>query len=196
MSEARNRLQINLEALTLTHMRFSHVPWLHGAGLLASTFAASTAVAWADGDSASPQGHPPLRWSEAGDPGSLAAAVGELHARVRHVSPPGLDRLVHFYGGSAELVLRGVLRSTAGKGAKGGAEKFDTAAAYEQLLRTLAFRAEQSLDRPCDDVLLAIDTAPCRSFWPFAFAETAPDGSPVVSGTETRRRRSCAQYLI
>ena len=98
----------------------------------------------------------------------LPAAVIEAQGLLR--ATPGWTQLAQFYG-SAERCLIGHLRASAVKG------KVDVAAAHAGILKTLAYRRENELDRP--DVKHSVETARCRSFWPFAFADNAPDGSPV-----------------
>ena len=104
----------------------------------------------------------------------MAAAVKLLHGQLQMEQPSGWAQLVHFYGGSAELCLRGFLRATAGKG-----KQLEPSLAHAQILRTLAFREENQLNRRDGDVLKAIETAPCRGHWPYGFAQAALDGSPV-----------------
>ena len=101
---------------------------------------------------------------------SMTAAVQELTALLG--SNPGWKQLADFYGGRSEGCLAAHLRETAVRDGQG-----DVAAAHARILKTLEYRANNTLDRP--DVLRSIETARCRSFWPFAFAEKALDGSPV-----------------
>ena len=98
----------------------------------------------------------------------MSAALSELQVLLGN--PPGWQQLVHIYG-SAERCLIGHLKENHVKG------KFDVAGAYASIIKTLTYRKEHDLDRR--DVLPSIEGARCRSFWPFAFAEIAPDGSPV-----------------
>ena len=102
----------------------------------------------------------------------IRAVVLELHTRMDQLGAPGWEPMLHEYG-SAERCLTGYLRVTARNGAP------DASAAQELLLETLAFREEHSLNRDPADVLHALESARCRSFWPFGFAPSAPDGSPV-----------------
>ena len=67
--------------------------------------------------------------------------------------------------------MSGFLKATLKKGT------VDVTSAHDAVLKTLVYRKENNFNRP--DVLNAIETAPCRSFWPYAFADNAPDGSPV-----------------
>ena len=97
-------------------------------------------------------------------------AVQELKDMLR--ATDGWLRLVRSYGGNAERCLVGHLKESAAKGGK-----LSVAAAHARIQNTLAYRRENELDRP--DVLHDVETARCRSFWPYAFAESAPDGSPV-----------------
>ena len=102
----------------------------------------------------------------------IRAVVLELHTRIDQLGAPGWETMLHEYG-SAERCLTGYLQVTAHKG------QLDASAAQELLLKTLAFREEHSLNRDSADVLRAVESARCRSFWPFGFAPNAPDGSPV-----------------
>lgn len=100
----------------------------------------------------------------------MKAAVSDLLA-ARSTS---WDQLIHHYGGDesgANRVAVGFLHLSAEKGV------ISPLAARDRIETTLAYRAQHTLDRP--DVLRDIETARCRSHWPYAFAETAPDGSPV-----------------
>lgn len=102
---------------------------------------------------------------------SVTVAVQELTTLLGS-SNPGWTQLAAFYGGRAEGCLVGHLQETAA-----GDGQVDAAAAHARILKTLEYRADNALDRP--DVLRSIETARCRSFWPYAFAENAMDGSPV-----------------
>jgi hypothetical protein len=102
--------------------------------------------------------------------GSMAAAVQELASLLG--SNPGWKQLADFHGGRAEGCLVAHLREAAARDGQ-----VDAAAAHTRILKALEYRADNALDRP--DVLRSIETARCRSFWPFAFAENALDGSPV-----------------
>ena len=102
----------------------------------------------------------------------IRAVVLEFHTRIDQLGAPGWETMLHEYG-SAERCLTGYLQVTAHKG------QLDASAAQELLLKTLAFRKEHSLNRDSADVLRAVESARCRSFWPFGFAPNAPDGSPV-----------------
>lgn len=100
---------------------------------------------------------------------SMAAAVAEL--RILLGQPPGWQQLVAYYG-SEERCLAGHLKeSITAKGV------ISVSVAHARILKTLGYRREKRLDRA--DVLHAIETARCRSFWPYAFSDDAPDGSPV-----------------
>ena len=115
---------------------------------------------------------------------SVTVAVQELTTLLGS-SNPGWTQLAAFYGGRAEGCLVGHLQETAA-----GDGQVDAAAAHARILKTLEYRADNALDRP--DVLRSIETARCRSFWPYAFAENAMDGSPVVARSNThfsRKRR-------
>ena len=103
-------------------------------------------------------------------PSEMAAAVQELHKRVGQLSGHGWQRLLHAYG-SADMCLAGHIRASMHKG------QIDVTTAAKRIEATLAFREERLLNRP--HVLRDIESARCRSYWPFAFAEAAPDGSPV-----------------
>ena len=100
---------------------------------------------------------------------SMAKAVRELTTLLG--SNPGWMKLAGFYGERAEGCLAAHLREAANDG------QVDAAAAHARILKALEYRADNTLDRP--EVLRSIETARCRSFWPFAFAENALDGSPV-----------------
>ena len=103
---------------------------------------------------------------------SMAAAVQELTSLLGR--NPGWKQLADFHGGRSEGCLAAHLRETAARDGRG---QVDLAAAHARIRKTLEYRADNALDRP--DVLRSIETARCRSFWPFAFAEKALDGSPV-----------------
>ena len=100
----------------------------------------------------------------------MAAAVQELTTLLG--SNPGWKQLADFHGGRSEGCLAAHLRETAARDGQ-----VDAAAAHARILKTLEYRADNAFDRP--DVLRSIETARCRSFWPYAFAANALDGSPV-----------------
>lgn len=108
---------------------------------------------------------------------SMAAAIEELSSIIsgQNSAPPpaGYLRLLESYGGSQEILLRGHLTVSVDK--KSGAA--NPSAAHGSIMRTIAFRQQNDLDRA--DVVQAIETARCRSFWPFAFTDKTADGSPV-----------------
>ena len=100
------------------------------------------------------------------------AATRDLSSRV--AGRKGWDAFASAYG-SAERCLTAYVRAHERKG------KLPEVGVLEQsVLHTLAFREAHSLDRASADVADAIEAEPCRQFWPFAFADNAPDGCPVV----------------
>lgn len=106
-----------------------------------------------------------------GEPDSdMAVSVHALKGRVFDL--PGWQRMAHHYG-STERCITSYLRATATK----GGTMLNVNAAQDSIANTLAFRRENNLDRL--DVCTTVESAPCRSYWPYAFAEAALDGSPV-----------------
>ena len=104
-----------------------------------------------------------------------AMATRELCERV--CDRKGWDAFAYAYG-SAERCLSAYVREHgAAKTRKG---MYDASVSAEHVFRTLEFREAHGLDRDDAAVADAIEAEPCRQFWPFAFADNAPDGCPVV----------------
>lgn len=105
-------------------------------------------------------------------------AMSALRSKLRAAnlegtgSPQSLERLLHFYA-DGDRCLLGHLRATAVKGV------LDPAAACDSIRETLRYRHEHGLDRDYQALVRDVEAASCRSYWPFAMAAPAPDGSPV-----------------
>ena len=128
---------------------------------LATAAATATAAAACASEASSSNRRP--------DDQQTATAVSELHNSVKQMR--GWEAMERFYG-SAERILIGYLGMSADKD-----RRLNPQAAEGLIAKTLAYRDEHDLDR--QDVLRDIESARCRSHWPYAFADAAPDGSPV-----------------